>query len=246
MILDIIVLLLLLVSGGIAFMRGFIREALTIAGVGGGLVAAYFGGPILTPHVASWLGVEEGVEPEQLFGILSYDILALALAHGGIFLVVVMVLSFLSHIMAEAAKSVGLGAVDRSLGFLFGLVRGIIILGLLYLPFHLFLETEAKDVWFKDSRTRLYLEKTADAIAAYLPEDTSEAIQNATEKATAQGEAINSVRETLQESDLLQQSPDPALENPQDIAPQSGDPQGYRPDFRDDMDRLFEKRTLNE
>jgi len=126
MVIDIIVLVILLISAGIAFMRGFIREVLTIAGVIGGLAAAYFGAPILKPHMRGWFGVEEGVVPERLFGILPYDVLADALSYGLIFIIVVTVLSFVSHSLAEWARRTGLGAIDRSLGFLFGLIRGIL------------------------------------------------------------------------------------------------------------------------
>ena len=65
MIVDILVLAVLLISALIAFLRGFIREVLTITGVVGGLAAAYFGGPLLAPLMRGWLGVQEGVEPNK-------------------------------------------------------------------------------------------------------------------------------------------------------------------------------------
>ncbi len=250
MVIDILVLVVLLISAGIAFMRGFIREVLTIAGVGGGLAAAYYGAPMLKPHMRGWFGVEEGIEPERLFGILPYDVLADALSYGAIFIVVVTVLSFVSHSLAEWARRVGLGAVDRSMGFLFGLIRGILLLGLLYLPVHLFVEQNAKADWFESSRTHFYLEKVAIAMAKYLPEETREQA----EAAMAEAEKMRDAREALEEIDLLKPNDDSAdadedvRVNPLGIKDGIKDRDnrsldGYDDAFRDGMDALIDQTS---
>lgn len=244
MIIDIIVLVILLISAGIAFMRGFIREVLTIAGVVGGLAAAYFGAPSLKPHMRGWFGVEDGVVPERLFGVLPYDVLADALSYGLIFIVVVTVLSFISHSLAEWARRTGLGAIDRSMGFLFGLIRGILLLGLLYLPIHLFVEQEAKDAWFVDSKTHFYLEKVASGMAAYLPEDAESQLNEAAE----QGEKIMDAREKLEEIELLKNDDEnPSMPN-EGLPNEANTPNGYNEEFRDNMDQLIDEksRLLNE
>ena len=236
MIIDIIVLVILLISAGIAFMRGFIREVLTIAGVVGGLASAYFCGPLLKPHMRGWFGVEEGVVPERLFGIIPYDLLADVLSYGLIFIVVVTVLSFISHTLAEWARSAGLGAVDRSLGFLFGLVRGILLVGFLYLPVHLFIEQDAKDSWFENTRSQFYMEKVAATMAGYLPEGAKEGA----EESLAAGEEIMDAREALENSGVLKkEEPDsetaPSQEQPRDS--------GYSDSFRDGMDNLIDQKA---
>ncbi len=239
MIFDIVVLIILLISAGIAFMRGFIREVLTIAGVLGGLAAAYFGAPFLIPYMRGWMGVVEGEEPARLFEVLPYDVLADVLSYGAIFITVVIVLSILSHTLAEAARSIGLGAVDRTLGFIFGLVRGILLLGLLYLPVHLFFDKSTKDSWFKDSKTHFYLEKTSEAMASLLPEDAAEDAEEAMKKA---GEA-NGMREKLQSVDLLNGGKVEDLKEEE-----AAKPSGYQEEFREQMDELFEEKSgeLNE
>ncbi len=225
-------------------MRGFIREVLTIAGVGGGLVAAYFGGPILNPYMQKWFGVEPDVDPERLFGVIPYDVLATVLSYGVIFITVVIVLSVVSHMLAEAARSVGLGAVDRTFGFIFGLVRGILLLGLLYLPVHLFFDEGAKEAWFKDSKTHFYLEKTAAAMETFLPEDIEEEAEKAQEDAEELG---GTMRDTLKGIDLLNKDDKQDAETLEDEKLE-----GYQEDFREQMDELFEEKsedkngTLNE
>lgn len=237
MIVDILVIAVMLISAAISFLRGFIRETLTILGVVGGAFASYLGGPLALPVVEGWLGIEEGAEPQRLFDVIPYTLLADILTYGGIFIVVVVVLSFISHIMAEAVRSLGLGAVDRTLGVVFGLVRGLVVLGLLYLPFHLILDKEQKIAWFGGSKTHFYLEQTAEVMAGYLPEDAEE---TAKEGAKGAAEAI-STREKLQSIDLLQkEGEDKAAESP--VGEENPD-DGYTDEFRNKMDELFQEET---
>lgn len=235
LIIDIIVLAVLFASAGIAFFRGFIRETLTILGVGGGMAAAWFGGPYLQPHMREWFGVEDGVVPERLFGILPYDILADILSYGAIFIGVVVVLSLVSHILAETARSIGLGAIDRTLGVIFGMVRGILLLGLVYLPFHLYVEDEVKQSWFGDTVSHFYLEQTAIAIANVLPDSAKEEMDEQKEKME---DAAVSTRERLEGIDLLKKDQVEKL-----LEKEPDNTQGYQEEFRDQMDELFERET---
>jgi membrane protein required for colicin V production len=233
MVFDILVLITLIVSALIAFLRGAIREILTILGVIGGLAAAYYGGPHLIPHMEGWLGVEppqEGVTPEKLLGILPYDILAQILSYGLIFIVVVIVLSIISHMLAETARALGLGPVDRTLGVIFGLARGILLLGVIYFPFHLMLGPEEKEEWFEGSKTFFFVEQTSEAIAQFVPEKTVAKFQKDAE----------SVQEGLEANDRLNELKGNNAEK-KEPAPQDGKG-GYTDEFRDQMDNLFEAK----
>ena len=215
-------------------MRGFIREVLTIAGVVGGLAAAYFFGPLLIPLFSGWLGVEEGVQPDRLFGVLPYDVLAAALAYGSIFILVTLLLSLASHFLAEGVRALGLGAVDRTLGFMFGILRGIILLALLYLPVHLYIQEETKDAWFEGSNTHMYIEKTSAVFASYFDNDTKEQGEDVFERAQ---DAVGA-REKLQQIELLRKDGElPQSSDDDESAP------GYDEDFREDMDALIEQKS---
>jgi membrane protein required for colicin V production len=232
MIADIIVAAVLLISAAIAFMRGLIREVLTIVGLIGGLAAAYFFGPKASPAVKEWLGVEENVQPERLFGILPYDLLGDMLAYGGIFIAVVVFLSIATHFLAEGARAVGLGPVDRTFGVIFGLLRGALVLGILYMPFYLLMDKEQKEAFFKDSKTHFYLESTAEWMAQYLPEDTKKTMEDAVDGA----EEAGGTRQKLQDLNILPKD--------EPVQPTTEDgKEGYTEQFRDDMDRLFEQKT---
>jgi len=179
MIVDIAVLVVVVLSLLIALVRGLIREVLTILGVFGGLLAAYFGGPLLSPHIQNLLGASpgtEGEEPAKLFDMVPYSIVGDALAYGSIFIAVVIILSLVSHLLAESAKSLGFGILDKILGGLFGLARGILLVAFMYLPFYLVVDAETRKQWTGDSQTFPYLEMSGEAIASHIPEDTKERV----------------------------------------------------------------------
>ena len=179
MIWDIVVIVTLLISAILAFFRGFVREVLTIVGVVGGLGGAYYGGPHAIPFFRSLFGIgaeasktgngEKAEGSGKLFDLIPYELIADGLAYGSIFVVIVVVLSVISHILASFTQNAGLGIIDRSLGVVFGIVRGVVLLGLVYLPVHTFAEVEAKKEWFDGSRSIIYVELTADALSEFFP-----------------------------------------------------------------------------
>lgn len=244
MIVDILVLIVIALSAIIAFLRGFIREIFTIINVVGALAAAYYGGSMLLPYMKDWLGIDPSAEKvERLFDIIPYPIIAQILSYGAIFIVVMIILSVISHFLAETVKSIGLGAIDRTLGVIFGILRGVLLIGLLYLPLHLSVngtsEEESVQEWFDGSKTYFYIEQTADFIAGFVPEEAKKAIERNVEEGT---ETIqeNGVREQLQNLDILPEGEQKDTNNKDDRS------NGYAPEFRQEMDRLFEQETTDE
>jgi membrane protein required for colicin V production len=115
---DIIVIAVVGISALIAFLRGFVREMLTIGSWIGAALITLYGFPILQPKFEQWISSK-----------LAADIA------GGIalFLVSLVLFSILSHMVARFVRGSALTAVDRSLGLLFGLVRGAILVSLAYM-----------------------------------------------------------------------------------------------------------------
>jgi membrane protein required for colicin V production len=223
MIFDLIVIAVLIVSCVIAFLRGFIRETLTIMGVVGGAFAAIYAGPGFAPVVHDWLGVpEEGSglpEPDKIFGAIPMNIVADIVAYGGIFIVVVIVLSIFSHILSGWAKAVGLGSIDRSFGVVFGIARAVVLLALLYIPIYLVADEETRDgwQWMANSKTLYYIEGASSYALTLLPESMV-----ANVKAKAEGVDTGATREKLKEMNILssgglkQDEMDPAMETAPD------------------------------
>lgn len=248
MILDIAVLVVVLISSLIAFLRGFIRESLTLVTLGLALAAAYFGAPHLQPFMEGWLGVVPGEEVGKLFGILPMDIVAYVLSRGAIFLTVLIALSIASHLMAEAVKAMGLGAIDRSLGVVFGLLRAMLVIAVLYLPVHLLVDAETKGRWFANSKTHAFVEAGSAKMASLIPSDKLKEKFEKTQGALVDGDVADKAGEKLKVLNILRG--DLSTEEGAKILREkleSGeldevlDGEGYSQEFRDTIDELFQE-----
>ena len=120
---DGILLLVMVASAILSFLRGFVREFLGIAAWIGAAIAGFS----LRDHVVPLM--EGTVEP---------DWLADGIAVGGVFLVVLVLLQLVIHALAGRVQRSALGGVDRSLGAIFGLARGAFIAILAYVLAGLF------------------------------------------------------------------------------------------------------------
>lgn len=253
MIFDIIVIVAVLISAFIALLRGFIRELLTIVGVGGGVLAAIMGGPFLLPAMNGWLHVPADRDKmTKLFGTIPMDMVAVILSYGIIFVVVVIVLSVLSYFLSSGAKAVGLGPVDRVLGFVFGVARAALLLSLLYLPLYKIAPEKDLNDWFKGSLTRPYVQQGADLIAGLMPNSTDKDGKSVEDKAKDVRAKGDDVREKLDQMNDLKAATDKAgaaLENAKQEArerfddlkskvPAEGE-EGYKEDQRKDLNQLI-------
>ena len=141
---------------------------------------------------------------------------------------------YLSHFLAESVKNLGLGAVDRTLGMVFGVARGVLFLGLLYLPIYYLVADEQMDDWgwLKSSKSRIYLEATSGWIAGFIPKNENENYEGTNDQMSPMNEA----RKKLEEMDLLQKDEENKDQDPENK-------EGYSEDFRDKMDKLIEDAT---
>ena len=116
---DHIFAIILLLSGAVGYFRGFIRESIALATWLIGLWVAWHFAYLVNP----WLG---GALAEP--GVREWTGRAIVL------LIVLLVGSLIGSIVSHyARRAVGLAAMDRLLGAVFGLVRGVVIVGLLVL-----------------------------------------------------------------------------------------------------------------
>jgi membrane protein required for colicin V production len=115
---DIIVIGVVALSALIAFLRGFVREVLTIGSWLGASLVTLYGFPLLVGKFEQWISSK--MAADIVCGI-------------SLFLVSLILFSILSHMVAGFVRGSALTAVDRSLGLLFGLVRGAILVSLAYM-----------------------------------------------------------------------------------------------------------------
>ena len=208
LIFDLLTIIAILVSAGLAFTRGFIREVMTIFGMAGGAVLAFVLGPSIQPFFADMFGAAPADSETQpiVLGFIPADLAATATAYITVFVGVVILLSILTHFLSKSAGALGLGPVDRTLGVIFGLLRGLVLVSLVYIPFHFALDTDTKRAWFGQSKTHYYVEQVAAWMASLVNKD---AVANKI------GEGADTARDTLRKLDVLddgQPAPPPVIE----------------------------------
>jgi membrane protein required for colicin V production len=116
---DLVVLAVLALSGLLAFMRGLVREVLGLgAWIIAGVVASPYG---VFPTVQQWTR-------QQFNDPTTADIIAF----GGVFIVTLIVLWIIAGIVGGLVRDSVLGGLDRTLGLLFGIARGAVLVAVLY------------------------------------------------------------------------------------------------------------------
>lgn len=162
---DSIVLIVMLLSAIFAFLRGFVRELLTIVNLVGAAVAAWVFADDMLPITDGWLGVDRSLSDEQLselpkvFGVVPPELMSGFLSYAVIFFGVFFILSLAAMSISGAVKALGLGPIDKILGFVFGAARGFLIVFLVYLPFGYFLKFNQLPAWAKDAVTVQWMDK---------------------------------------------------------------------------------------
>lgn len=154
--LDVILLVVMLISALLAMVRGFMREVLSIASWAAAAVVTVLGFPKALPVVQ---------------GYLSNDIVAKAVTIGGIFLGTLILVAVITIKISDMVLDSRIGALDRTLGFLFGLGRGLIIVVVAYLFFDWLVPDRSKPEWVMKAKSKIVLSSTGDWLKAQLPED---------------------------------------------------------------------------
>ena len=150
---DVLILLILLGSTLIGALRGFIREAVSVAFWILAIWAAWQIGPMIEPHLGGLLA-----DPSVAPWVGRLVVLVLVLLVGW---VVGMVSSYFT-------RSLGLGPLDRVIGLFFGIVRGLVLVGLLVIGGEL-LHMNGEE-WWDRSRLVPYGETIGDWLRAMVGE----------------------------------------------------------------------------
>jgi membrane protein required for colicin V production len=158
-VIDIIVLAILGISTVLGVFRGLVREVLAlVAWVAGFLLAN-----LLAPEAARLL--PKAMASEEIRLLVSYVI---------VFIVVLIGLSVLAILASKLVKIVGLGAADRGVGGVFGLVRGLLIVMILVMLAGL-TALPRQSMW-REAALRGPLEASAGYVRGWLPSDLAKRI----------------------------------------------------------------------
>jgi membrane protein required for colicin V production len=154
--LDLGLIAVVLVSALLSMLRGFTREVLAIASWALAAVAAYYFYPLVLPHLQPYIhkaSVAEGASA------------------AAVFFVTLIVVSIITVKLSDAILDSKIGALDRSLGFLFGVGRGYLLCVVAFVFFAWLVPVKSYPVWVQDSKTKGWLEATGVSLEAMLPDN---------------------------------------------------------------------------
>ena len=154
--LDLGLLVIILISALLAMLRGFTREVLAIAS----WIAAAAAGAYLYPYLLPYIKPYIGKEP--------WASVASATA---IFFLALILVSIITVNLSDAVLDSKVGAIDRSLGFLFGAARGFVLCVIAFVFFTMLDPVEKQPEWVKSARMRPLLQSVGDDMQAMLPHD---------------------------------------------------------------------------
>lgn len=165
---DIFLVVMMCLSGFLAMLRGLTREVLSIASWALAALATLYLWPIYKDDARALI-------PDP-------PILGEVLLAAGIFLFVLIVSSLFTVKISDRFLDSRIGVLDRTLGFAFGLGRGLILVSILYLFFAWLIPKENMPVEVQEARTLPLIEGTGNAIVSLLPENAAESIHKRLEE----------------------------------------------------------------
>ena len=153
-ILDIIVIVVVLISALLAMVRGFVREVLSVASWVAAAGAAYLGYKPLFPVVQPYF---------------QSKTVAVIVAAAAIFFIALIVASYITMKISDFVIDSRVGAIDRGLGFVYGAVRGLLLLVVTFIFFRWLVSPEPP--WIAHARSEPVLTSLGDRLMAALPPD---------------------------------------------------------------------------
>jgi len=161
-IVDGVVALVIVVSAILAYSRGFVREALSIAGWIVAAIVAYMFAPRVEPLVREIpvLGDFLGDSCE----------LAIIAAFAAVFALALVVVSIFAPLFSSAVQRSALGGLDQGLGFLFGVLRGVVLVAVALVVYDRAITGEAVAM-IDDSRTAKIFASAQNSLNDSIPED---------------------------------------------------------------------------
>jgi membrane protein required for colicin V production len=255
---DIVVLAVIALSTLLALGRGFVKEVLSIFG--------WIGAAIGTFLIFFYVPQVREFARKQIAEPVLADIACAV----GLFVVLLIVLGFFNHAISTRVHASSLGPLDKSLGLVFGLLRGVVLVALAYMAMTDWFMPDKKtrpDV-INQARTEPYVEMAATFIKSKIPQewkDRATAVFNEGEKAVEQGKELNDTIQKLSPQDTQtapQPTTPPSTQSPGESQGDSsqnggqgtqrspagnqdgqGEQSGYKDAERKDLERLIQGQS---
>jgi membrane protein required for colicin V production len=154
--LDLAVLTIVLISGLLALLRGFTREVLAILSWVVAAAVAYYFHPLAMPYIKPYI---------------AKDTIALAVSAAAVFFATLVVVSLVTVKLSDVILDSKIGALDRTLGFMFGAVRGLLLAVVAFVFYNWLVPEANQPEWIATAKTKPILQSSGDKLREYLPDD---------------------------------------------------------------------------
>ncbi len=153
--LDALVFAILVISGVFAYIRGFVHELLTLAAWAGAALTTLYGFEYVVPYARDIITIRAIADIGT--GLL-------------IFVAVLVVLTVLTRLIARRVQDSSLSTLDRSLGLVFGVLRGALLLSFMWVLVAWAVPRDDFPEWVSEARTLPLIETGAGLLYALVPE----------------------------------------------------------------------------
>ncbi len=167
--LDIILISIMIVSGLLAMLRGLTREMLSIMSWALAALVTLFAYQAFR---------------EDMRRLIDTQMLADAVLILSVFLISLILFSFLTISLSDRVLDSKVGAVDRSLGFVYGLVRGLILVVIAYLIVGQVYDQKDFPAWVKQARSLPVIVSVGEGIKSILPDNPESILKRGDRPAT--------------------------------------------------------------
>lgn len=160
-IVDVVVGLLVLISAYLAMVRGIIREIFALASWAIAFVAAFLLAPSLKPALADIPGVGVYMENCQIAMLVAFVIIfGLALIASGIVI----------WALTGRARNSALSIFDQGLGFIYGGIRGLALVAVVYIAYEQIVGPDARPAIVESAATIGVVQASADLVRDLVPD----------------------------------------------------------------------------
>jgi membrane protein required for colicin V production len=154
--------LIILLSAVLAYSRGLVRELMAIAGWVGAAILAFLFAPAATPLIKEIPMVGEFLADSCELSVVA--------AFAGVFALGLIVAALFTPLFSSLVQRSAVGGIDQALGFLFGVLRGVLLIAVAFIVYDRAL-ANASIPAIDNSRTAKVFANFQASIDASIPSD---------------------------------------------------------------------------
>lgn len=165
--LDLILLGIMLISGILALARGFTREVLSLIAWGAAAAAAYY-----------------AIKQKQLLDLVAPHVdptrpqIAMVIVGAVAFIVVLIIVSVIGVRVSDRVVDSSVGAIDRTIGFIYGLARGLVLVAICYMFYGWLIPVDKQEDWVRSAVSLPAIRTVSQAIIDHMPPQIAEQLSN--------------------------------------------------------------------